>query len=194
MTKTKFTEKPAKGQMGLALNNMENCVETLTANQTTRCQLEHEGQLLLERVASEGMDERLLERPHPQRDARTPTPLHRRAPTTAKTVRRRRERHRSPKTGHARLHAGGARPILLPGPARRGGGAGTPADAQPRGDRATRRATEGLERRAETGRPTTGGRPPDRGPTGDQRRRARRRAGAGGTLPRGLCRTVPFLV
>lgn len=85
MTKTKFTEKPAKGQMGLALNNMENCVETLTANQTTRCQLEHEGQLLLERVASEGMDERLLEEclDHVARCARTRNEMHeRRRPFT----------------------------------------------------------------------------------------------------------------
>lgn len=85
MTKTKFTKKPAKGQMGLALNNMENCVETLTANQTTRCQLEHEGQLLLERVASEGMDERLLEEclDHVARCARTRNEMHeRRRPFT----------------------------------------------------------------------------------------------------------------
>ena len=85
MTKTKFTEKPAKGQMGLALNNMENCVETLTANQTTRCQLEHEGRLLLERVASEGMDERLLEEclDHVARCARTRNEMHeRRRPFT----------------------------------------------------------------------------------------------------------------
>ena len=85
MTKTKFTEKPAKGQMGLALNYMENCVETLTANQTTRCQLEHEGQLLLERVASEGMDERLLEEclDHVARCARTRNEMHeRRRPFT----------------------------------------------------------------------------------------------------------------
>lgn len=85
MTKTKFTKKPEKGQMGLALNNMENCVETLTANQTTRCQLEHEGQLLLERVASEGMDERLLEEclDHVARCARTRNEMHeRRRPFT----------------------------------------------------------------------------------------------------------------
>ena len=85
MTKTKFTKKPAKGQMGLALNNMENCVETLTANQTTRCQLEHEGRLLLERVASEGMDERLLEEclDHVARCARTRNEMHeRRRPFT----------------------------------------------------------------------------------------------------------------
>lgn len=85
MTKTKFTKKPAKGQMGLALNNMENCVETLTANQTTRCQLEHEGQLLLERVASEGMDERLLEEclDHVARCARARNEMHeRRRPFT----------------------------------------------------------------------------------------------------------------
>ena len=85
MTKTKFTKKPAKGQMGLALNNMENCIETLTANQTTRCQLEHEGQLLLERVASEGMDERLLEEclDHVARCARTRNEMHeRRRPFT----------------------------------------------------------------------------------------------------------------
>ena len=85
MTKTKFTEKPANGQMGLALNNMENCVETLTANQTTRCQLEHEGRLLLERVASEGMDERLLEEclDHVARCARTRNEMHeRRRPFT----------------------------------------------------------------------------------------------------------------
>lgn len=71
--------------MGLALNNMENCVETLTANQTTRCQLEHEGQLLLERVASEGMDERLLEEclDHVARCARTRNEMHeRRRPFT----------------------------------------------------------------------------------------------------------------
>lgn len=86
MTKTKFTKEPAKGQiMGLALNNMENGVETLTANQTTRCQLEHEGRLLLERVASEGMDERLLEAclDHVARCARARNEMHeRRRPFT----------------------------------------------------------------------------------------------------------------
>lgn len=78
MTKTKLTEKPANGQMGLALKNMEHFAETLTANQTTRCRLENEGRLLLDRVANEGMDERLLEEclDHVARCARARNEMH----------------------------------------------------------------------------------------------------------------------
>ena len=36
MTKTKFTKKPAKGQMGLALNNMENSTRLHAANWSMR--------------------------------------------------------------------------------------------------------------------------------------------------------------